>query len=170
MLADFPYKLLKRKWFCFSALCLRFRPSNGQWGMNWGREEVNKLVAFLFSLQWPAAGSDLKDRSRALDNKEGETFPLSRLDNSRHTMTAHKATVMSTPIHCVTYLTTTLWGIISLQRWERGQRGGMTCPCSSSKFRLWIRVWLYSFQQLCTSTLFTDKTSVGRHTRRVLES
>lgn len=76
--------------------------------MSWGREEVNKLVAFLFSLQWPAAGSDLKDRSRALDNKEGEAFPLSWLDNSRHPMTAHKTTVASTPIHCVTYLTTAL--------------------------------------------------------------
>lgn len=76
--------------------------------MIWGREEVNKLVAFLFSLQWPAAGSVLKDRSRAVDNKEGEAFLLSRLDNSGHTMTAHKAAVMSTPIHCVSYLTTTL--------------------------------------------------------------
>lgn len=76
--------------------------------MSWGREEVKKLVAFLFSLQWPAAGSDLKDRSRALDNKEGEAFPLSWLDNSRHTVTGPKATVVSTPIHCVTYLTTAL--------------------------------------------------------------
>ena len=71
--------------------------------MSWGREEVKKLVAFLFSLQWPAAGSDLKDRSRALDNKEGEAFPLTWLDNSRHTVTAPKATVVSNPLRHLSY-------------------------------------------------------------------
>lgn len=41
--------------------------------MNCGREEVSKLVAFLFfPFSGPAAGSVLKDRSRALSNKEGE--------------------------------------------------------------------------------------------------
>lgn len=136
--------------------------------------EGKRLVSlwhFSFSLQWPAAGSVLKDRSRALSNKEGEPscWRGSTTADMEWLPTMHRFNVHSNAFCHLSYNYYVRYCFLIKMRKRLREmgwlaHGPLTSSGSGSEYGCTL------FNSCALPLCHTDKTSLGRHTTGVLES